>query len=111
MGTNVGNHIKKGDIVGVPWLQKTCLNCEYCLVGRETLCSQQLNTSFTIDGCFAEYCLMDGNFAVKLPEGMDPYASAPLFCAGVTVFKALKRSKVKPGQWISIVGVGGLGEL
>jgi propanol-preferring alcohol dehydrogenase len=53
---------------------------------------------------------MDGNFAVKLPDGMDPFTTAPLYCAGVTVYKALKVSQVRPGQWVSIVGVGGLGK-
>lgn len=109
LGSNVGNHLKLGDIVGVPWIQKTCLHCEYCLTGRETLCTQQINTAFAVDGCFAEYSSMDADFAVKLPEGMDPYASAPLYCAGVTVYTALKASEVRCGQWISIVGVGGLG--
>jgi propanol-preferring alcohol dehydrogenase len=110
LGSMVGNHLKKGDIIGVPWLHSTCLHCEYCLTGRETLCKEQINSGYSCDGCFAEYALMDANFAVKLPEGMDPYKSAPLYCAGVTVYKALKVSQVKPGEWVSIVGVGGLGK-
>ncbi|CAF3824282.1 unnamed protein product [Rotaria sordida] len=61
-----------------------------------------------MDGGFAEYVLMDADFAVKLPDGMDPYTSAPLYCAGVTTYKALKVSKVRAGEWVSIVGVGGL---
>jgi propanol-preferring alcohol dehydrogenase len=111
LGSNVDDHVKKGDIVGVPWLQKTCLHCEYCLTGRETLCWNQRNTGFTIDGSFAEYTVIDANFAIKLPEGMDPYTSAPLFCAGLTVYKALKVSQARPGQWVSIIGIGGLGKL
>jgi propanol-preferring alcohol dehydrogenase len=111
LGSMVGNHLKKGDVVGIPWLHASCLHCEYCLTGRETLCKQQLNSGYSCDGCFAEYALMDANFTVKLPEGMDPYTSAPLYCAGVTVYKALKVSQVRPGQWVSIVGVGGLGKL
>lgn len=107
----VGDHLKKGDIIGVPWLHATCLHCEYCLTGRETLCKKQSNSGYSVDGCFAEYALMDANFAVKLPEGMDPYKSAPLYCAGVTVYKALKVSEVRPGEWVSIVGVGGLGSV
>ena len=110
LGSEIITNVKKGDIVGVPWIQKTCLCCEYCLTGRETLCREQSNSGFAVDGCFAEYCLMDGRFAVKLPNGMDPYTSAPLYCAGVTVYKALKVSEVRPGQWVSIVGVGGLGQ-
>jgi propanol-preferring alcohol dehydrogenase len=92
-------------------LHSTCLHCEYCLTGRETLCKKQSNSGYSVDGCFAEYALMDANFAVKLPEGMDPYKSAPLYCAGVTVYKALKVSQVRPGEWVSIVGVGGLGKI
>jgi propanol-preferring alcohol dehydrogenase len=89
--------------------KKSCLHCEYCLTGRQSLCGDQTNSGFSIDGCFAEYTLMDANFAVKFPEGMDPLTSAPLYCAGVTVYKALKVSQSRPGQWVSIVGVGGLG--
>ncbi|CAF1234333.1 unnamed protein product [Adineta ricciae] len=111
LGSNVSDHLKKGDVVGIPWIQKTCLHCEYCLTGRETLCTNQRNSGFTIDGCFAEYSLMDANFAVKLPDGMDPFTSAPLYCAGVTVYKALKVSRARPGEFVSIVGVGGLGSL
>jgi propanol-preferring alcohol dehydrogenase len=110
LGSMVGNHLKKGDIVGIPWLHASCLHCEYCLTGRETLCKEQSNSGYSCDGCFAEYALMDGNFAVKLPDGMDPFTTAPLYCAGVTVYKALKVSQVRPGQWVSIVGVGGLGK-
>ena len=110
LGSNVKDHVKKGDIIGVPWIQKTCLHCEYCLSGRETLCKEQRNSGVSFNGCFAEYVLMDADFAVKLPNGMDPYTSAPLYCAGVTVYKALKVSKVRPGEWVSIVGIGGLGK-
>jgi propanol-preferring alcohol dehydrogenase len=111
LGSNVVDNVKKGDIVGIPWIQKTCLHCEYCLTGREPLCGNQRNSGFTIDGCYAEYTLMDANFAVKLPEGMDPFTSAPLYCAGVTVYKALKVSHARPGEWVSITGIGGLGKL
>ncbi|CAF1101907.1 unnamed protein product [Rotaria sordida] len=111
LGSNVRDHLKKGNIIGVQWLHKTCLHCEYCLTGRETLCKQQQNSGFSMDGGFAEYVLMDADFAVKLPDGMDPYTSAPLYCAGVTTYKALKVSKVRAGEWVSIVGVGGLGSI
>jgi alcohol dehydrogenase, propanol-preferring len=110
LGSMVGDHLKKGDVIGIPWLHSACLHCEYCLTGRETLCKQQSNSGCSLDGCLAEYALMDANFAVKLPEGMDPYKSAPLYCAGVTMYKALKVSQVRPGEWVSIVGVGGLGK-
>ena len=111
LGSMVGDHLKKGDIIGITWLHSSCLHCEYCLTGRETLCKQQTNSGYSVNGCFAEYALMDANFAVKLPEGMDPFTSAPLYCAGVTMYKALKVSLVRPGEWVSIVGVGGLGSV
>jgi len=109
LGSNVGEHVKKGDIIGIPFIQKTCLHCEYCLTSRETLCETPRISGVTSNGCFAEYTLIDADFAVKLPSDMDPFTSAPLYCAGVTVYKALKVSGARPGEWISIVGIGGLG--
>lgn len=109
-GSHVSN-LKKGDVVGIPWLHTACGHCEYCLTGRETLCESQENSGYSVDGSFAEYALMDARYTIKLPEGLDPVIAAPLFCAGVTTYKALKVSGVKPGQWVSIVGVGGLGHI
>ncbi|CAF1000222.1 unnamed protein product [Didymodactylos carnosus] len=110
LGTHVdANHLKVGDIIGIPWLHSACLHCEYCYTSRETLCKEQINSGYGIDGCFAEYALMDADFAIKLPEGLDPVISAPLYCAGVTTYKALKTSNVRPvydgpadkhGSWI-----------
>ncbi len=108
---NVNDSIKKGDIIGIPWIHETCLQCEYCLSGREQFCLKLIRSGITVDGCFAEYVLMNVKFAVKLPQDMDPYTSAPIYCAGVTMYKALKISKVQPGEWISIVGIGGLGNI
>jgi propanol-preferring alcohol dehydrogenase len=110
LGSHVGGHVKKGDIIGVQLISKTCLHCEYCLIGRETLCSSTRFLGFPSNGCFAEYAVMDADFAIKLPEGMDLYTSAPIFCAGVTVYKALKTSGARPGEWVSIIGIGGLGQ-
>ncbi|CAF1333735.1 unnamed protein product [Adineta steineri] len=111
IGSNVDACIKKGDILGIPWIHETCLQCEYCLSNREEVCPKLIRSGVTVDGCFAEYVLMNANFAIKLPDGMDPYTSAPIYCAGVTMYKALKTSKVQPGQWVSIVGIGGLGSI
>ena len=112
LGSNVDehSHVKKGDLVGIPIILKTCLHCEYCLTGRESFCGEPRHAGVTDDGAFAEYAVIDANFAVKLPEGMDPFTSAPLFCAGLTVYKALKVSQARPGQWVSIIGIGGLGK-
>lgn len=100
-----------GDMVGIPWLHNACGHCEYCITGRETLCLAQQNSGYTVDGSFAEYALMDSRYTVTIPANLDPIVAAPLFCAGVTSYKALKVSNVKPGQWVCIVGVGGLGHI
>ena len=105
------HHLKLGDRVGIPWLYSACGQCDYCLEGRETLCLEQQNAGYSIDGSFAEYCLANGEYVVKVPDGLSSVDAAPLFCAGVTTYKALKVSEVKPGQWMAIVGVGGLGHL
>lgn len=110
----VGNeihHLNIGDRVGIPWLYSACGQCDYCLEGKETLCLEQHNAGYSIDGSFAEYCLANGEYVVKVPDSLSSVEAAPLFCAGVTTYKALKVSDVKPGQWMAIVGVGGLGHL
>lgn len=105
------HHLKQGDRVGVPWLYSACGHCDYCLEGQETLCLDQHNAGYSVDGGYAEYCLAHGEYVVKVPEGLSYVDAAPLFCAGVTTYKALKVTSVKPGQWVAIVGVGGLGHL
>ncbi|UIP29035.1 alcohol dehydrogenase AdhP [Photobacterium sp. TLY01] len=105
------HHLKIGDRVGVPWLYSACGHCEYCLSGRETLCLDQQNAGYSVDGGYAEYCLAHGEYVVKIPDGLSYVDAAPLFCAGVTTYKALKVTEVKPGQWVAIIGVGGLGHL
>ncbi|KKD00928.1 alcohol dehydrogenase AdhP [Photobacterium halotolerans] len=105
------HHLKIGDRVGVPWLYSACGHCEYCLSGRETLCLDQQNAGYSVDGGYAEYCLAHGEYVVKIPDGLSYVDAAPLFCAGVTTYKALKVTEVKPGQWVAVIGVGGLGHL
>ncbi|MCL1973108.1 MAG: alcohol dehydrogenase AdhP [Endomicrobia bacterium] len=104
-------HFNIGDIVGVPWLYSACGVCEYCVSGWETLCVYQKNTGYSADGGYAQYLLAHGNYAVKIPKGLDLYEAAPILCAGVTSYKAIKETEAKAGQWIAIVGVGGLGHL
>src|SRR5699024_820273 len=79
--------------------------------GRETLCRNVKNSGFTVDGAMAEECIVDANYAVKVPEGLDPIEATSLTCAGVTMYKALKTGETKPGQWVEVVGAGGLGNL
>ncbi|PKG86004.1 alcohol dehydrogenase AdhP [Colwellia sp. 75C3] len=104
-------HLKLGDRVGIPWLYSACGYCDYCLSGDENLCLSQQNAGYSVDGSYAEYCKADGDYVVKIPDGIDYVDAAPLFCAGVTTYKALKVSTAKPGQWIAIFGIGGLGHL
>lgn len=110
VGEGVTN-LKVGDRVGIPWLYSACGHCDYCLEGKETLCMEQFNAGYSIDGAYAEYCLAVADYTVKIPDNLDFIEAAPLFCAGVTTYKALKVSEVKPGQWVNIVGIGGLGHI
>ena len=100
-----------GDMVGNAWLASACGQCEYCRTGWETLCEQQTNGGYSVDGSFGEYMLVEADYAAKIPEGADPYEIAPVLCAGVTVYKGLKRTEVRPGQWVVISGIGGLGHI
>lgn len=103
--------IKIGDRVGIPWLYSACGECEYCLTGRETLCLDQLNGGYSVDGGYAEYCKAPANYVAKIPKYVDPIEIAPILCAGVTTYKALKVSEAKPGDWVAIYGIGGLGHV
>jgi len=100
-----------GDRVALPWLGYACGTCDYCVSGWETLCESQLNTGYSIDGGFAEYAKAFARYVVKVPEGIDPCDAAPLTCAGVTTYKAVKVSTAKPADLVAIWGIGGLGHL
>ncbi|EKM0525500.1 alcohol dehydrogenase AdhP [Cronobacter turicensis] len=104
-------HIKEGDRVGVPWLYSACGHCEHCLSGWETLCHGQQNSGYSVNGTFAEYCLADANYVGILPDNVEFTSIAPILCAGVTVYKGLKMTDTKPGDWVVISGIGGLGHL
>jgi alcohol dehydrogenase, propanol-preferring len=110
VGDGVRN-VKIGDVVAVPWLGYACGECKHCLTGWETLCLKQQNSGYSIDGCYAEYFLADARFAAKVPAGIDPFEAAPLTCAGVTTYKAVKVGNVRPGDLVAISGIGGLGHL
>lgn len=103
--------VKEGDRVGVPWLHTACGHCEYCLSGWETLCPAQQNTGYSVPGSYAEYVLADPNFVGLLPDALPFLDAASIVCAGVTVYKGLKETEVKPGEWVVISGIGGLGHL
>jgi alcohol dehydrogenase, propanol-preferring len=100
-----------GDEVGVPWMYSSCGQCEFCLAGMETICKSGEATGYTKPGGYAEYMLAPAAFVGRLPEGTDPYAMAPILCAGVTTYRGLKRTGARPGQWVAILGIGGLGHI
>ncbi|WP_392971976.1 zinc-dependent alcohol dehydrogenase [Streptomyces sp. LN245] len=104
-------HLTVGQRVAVPWLGKACGRCEHCLSGWETLCEQQINTGYGCDGGYAEKMLAWADFAQPVPEGISPLDAAPLTCAGVTTYKALKVADVRPSRLVAVSGVGGLGHL
>jgi len=110
VGANV-SHVKEGDRVGIPWLYSACGYCEHCLGGWETLCEQQRNTGYSVNGGFAEYVLADANYVGHLPKGIGFVEIAPVLCAGVTVYKGLKVTDTRPGDWVVISGIGGLGHM
>lgn len=110
VGDGVTN-VRVGEIVAVPWLGYACGHCKFCLTGWETLCLKQRNTGYSVDGGYAEYFLAEAAFASKVPAGMDPFEAAPLTCAGVTTYKAVKVGNVRPAELVAISGVGGLGHL
>ncbi|WP_439409511.1 alcohol dehydrogenase AdhP [Bradyrhizobium sp. DASA03076] len=110
LGPGVKN-LKVGDAVGVAWLHDACMSCEYCETGWETLCEHQHNTGYSVNGGFAEYVIASAAFAAKLPPTIDFAAVAPILCAGVTTYKGLKETDARPGEWVAISGVGGLGHV
>lgn len=110
VGTGV-TAVKEGDRVGVPWLHSTCGFCPYCRTGWETLCASQSNTGYSVNGSFAEFGLADARFVGSIPAALDFGAAAPILCAGVTVYKGLKETEVRPGEWVAISGIGGLGHM
>ncbi|MGY4307638.1 propanol-preferring alcohol dehydrogenase [Bradyrhizobium sp. USDA 4369] len=102
---------KIGDAVGVAWLHDACLRCEYCETGWETLCEHQHNTGYSVNGGFAEYVIASAAFAARLPANVNFAKIAPILCAGVTTYKGLKETDTRPGEWVVISGVGGLGHV
>ncbi|UBU49169.1 alcohol dehydrogenase AdhP [Cobetia amphilecti] len=104
-------HVKEGDRVGVPWLYSACGHCEHCLGGWETLCESQQNTGYSVNGGFAQFTLADAGYVGRLPDSVGFVEIAPVLCAGVTVYKGLKMTDTRPGQWVVISGIGGLGHM
>lgn len=103
--------LKIGDRVALAWLHDACGYCEYCLTGRETLCPNQNMSAYTKDGSYAEYAIGHEDYVGLVPEKLDIITGAPVVCAGVTTYKSLKQTKAKAGNFVAVIGVGGLGQM
>ncbi|HET6551980.1 MAG TPA: alcohol dehydrogenase AdhP [Dyella sp.] len=110
LGEGVDN-LKVGDPVGIAWLHDACGHCEYCITGWETLCETQHDSGYSVNGSFAEYAIGHAAYVARLPKDVDFAAMAPILCAGVTTYKGIRETEARPGEWIAISGIGGLGHL
>ncbi len=102
---------KVGTRVALPWLGRACGSCRYCIAGRETYCVRAAYMGYTIDGGYAEYAIGYASHVVKVPDAVTSFDAAPLACAGVTTYAALKAASPQPAETVMVVGIGGLGHL
>ncbi|GAB4079190.1 zinc-dependent alcohol dehydrogenase [Modestobacter muralis] len=100
-----------GERVSIAWLGSACGACRYCISGWETLCEEQVNSGYSVDGAFAEYATVAAAFATPVPDAVSSMDAAPLSCAGVTTYKAIKVARVAPAETVAVFGIGGLGHL
>lgn len=108
------SYLKEGDLVGIPWLYSACGHCDHCFAGWETLCTGQQNGGYSVNGGFAEYAIGSADYVGVLDKNLSHeqlVGIAPILCAGVTVYKGLKMTEAKPGEWVTISGIGGLGHI
>jgi propanol-preferring alcohol dehydrogenase len=105
------SHLEIGDRVGVAWVHWTCGDCEFCREGNENLCTSQTITGASVDGGYAEFLKAKASHALKVPDSLDSHEAAPLFCAGITVYRAIKKAELQPGKRAAVFGIGGLGHL
>jgi len=103
--------LSDGDPVGIAWLHDACGACEHCITGWETLCEAQHCSGYSVNGTFAEYAIGSAAYVARLPRKIDFAAMAPILCAGVTTYKGLKETEARPGEWVAISGIGGLGHI
>lgn len=103
--------VRVGDRIGNAWLATACGVCRDCLGGWESLCARQQNSGYSVDGSFAEYMIVDTRYAPRIPEGADAAGITAVLCAGVTVYKGLKVTGARPGDWVVVSGIGGLGHM
>ncbi len=104
-------HVKEGDRVGIAWLHSACGHCTFCLSGWETLCLEQKNSGYSVNGSFAQYTVAKADYLGRIPENLTFTDAAPILCAGVTTYKGLKETQTRPGDWVVISGAGGLGHV
>jgi propanol-preferring alcohol dehydrogenase len=110
LGSGV-THRRIGERVAIAWLGSACGACRYCIDGRETLCESQENSGYSVDGAFAEYAVASAAYVVPVPDGVSSVDAAPLTCAGVTTYKAMKVAHIQPTEKVGVFGIGGLGHL
>jgi alcohol dehydrogenase, propanol-preferring len=110
LGAGVTNR-RVGERVAIAWLGSACGACRYCVDGRETLCESQENSGYSVDGAFAEYAVASAAYVVLVPDGISSVDAAPLSCAGVTTYKAMKVAHIQPTERVGVFGIGGLGHL
>ena len=104
--------VKEGDVVGVKWLASTCLSCDNCIAGKDPWCAQQQVSGGNVDGTFQKFSVQDSRYVTPIPKGCDPAEASVMLCAGVTIYAAIKKIGLRPGDWIAISGAGGgLGHL
>jgi propanol-preferring alcohol dehydrogenase len=104
-------HLQEGDRVGIAWLHSACGHCGFCLSGWETLCLEQKNSGYSVNGTFAQYAVGQADYLGRIPKNLSFVDAAPILCAGVTTYKGLKETNARPGEWVVISGVGGLGHV
>jgi propanol-preferring alcohol dehydrogenase len=105
------SEVAVGDRVAMPWLAYACGVCDYCVSGHETLCLEQKNMGYGIDGGFGRYATAYARYVVRVPDEIESVDAAPLTCAGVTMYKAVKVAGTRSTDLVAVFGVGGLGHL
>lgn len=112
LGEGADQFVKVGDRVGIKWIATSCLNCSFCRTGAEPNCPHAQCSGFSVDGSFQKYAVSYANHLSIIPDALPLDQAAPILCAGVTVYKALKEAQLTPGQFVAIPGAGGgLGHL
>src|SRR5258708_7254973 len=105
------SRLRVGDRIGIAFLHHSCGQCGFCLSGRENYCPKQVQTGFHVDGALAEYAVAAEAFVARIPETLPSIEAAPLCCACIPAYRAVKTAALEAGEWIVLFGAGGLGHL